>query len=121
MDFTYTFNGMILPTVLTFLIIYFWFKIFGETAEIPRILIVAAIANFQNYITILILNILSFFGLSIWNPMMVIPLVVWIFLIKIFFKYVSFSHAILIGALCFATHTFFEIYVPYRNLISFFF
>lgn len=111
-------NGMILPIIFTSVIIYIWLKVFHEYIDIPRILIVAAIANFQNYIIPLIASLFLKFGIVIWNPLIVIPAIFWIILIKLIFRYVSFSHAIIIGLLCFATHTFFEMYVPYKAIIS---
>ena len=109
-------NGMILPIISTSVIIYIWLKVFHEYTDIPRILVVASVANFQNYIISLIISVLLRLGISIWNPFIVIPALLWIILIKLVFRYVSLSHAIIIGLLCFVTHTFFEMYVPYKAI-----
>lgn len=112
------FIGMVLPIIFTSIIIYIWLKIFHEYADIPRILILASIANFQNYIVSLIISLFSKFGLVILNPWIVIPAILWIILIKLIFRYISFSHAIIIGLLCFVTHMIFETYIPYKAFIS---
>ncbi len=111
-------NGMILPIVFTSIIIYIWMRIFHEYADIPKILIAASIANFQNYLIPILLGLFARFGIIIWNPLLIIPAILWILIIKLVFKEVSFSHAVIIGILCFATHMILESYIPYRAVIS---
>ncbi|HIQ49747.1 MAG TPA: hypothetical protein EYH56_00980 [Nanoarchaeota archaeon] len=111
-------NNIILPIIFTSAIIYIWLKIFHEYVNIPKILIVASIANFQNYIIPLIIGFFLRLGINIWNPFIIIPALFWIVLIKLVFRDISFSHAIIIGFLCFVTHTFFEIYKPFFFLLQ---
>ncbi len=97
---------------ITGCVIYFWLKVFHERASILRVLAVALIANFQNYVVPMITGVLMKFGIAISYPFLVIPAVFWILLIKLFFREVPWSHAIVIGVLCFATHTVLELYIP---------
>jgi hypothetical protein len=83
-------------------------KVFHEPPNIARTLLLAVIANFQNYFIPLILGIvLKYIVLP--YPLFTISAIIWIFLVKLAFPYVSWQHAIAIGLLCFTTHMIFEV------------
>ncbi len=99
---------LLISTLITALIIYVWMKIFHEPPHPAHAFGVALVANLQNlYIPFLISLALPF--LSGFLPAQVIfhliPLFVWILLLKVFYPTLDMKHVIAIAVLSYGTQT----------------
>lgn len=98
---------LLLSASITAFIIYAWMKIFHEPPHPAHAFGVALIANLQNFYLPLLLSIVFPF-LSGFLPAQIIfhlvPLLVWIALIRIFYGSLDFKHAIIIAALSYGSY-----------------
>lgn len=108
---------LFISSLITTFIIYFWMRIFHEPPHPVHAFGVALIANLQNlYIPFMISYSLPF--LSQFLPAQIIfhliPLAVWIALIRIFYSGLDMKHVVAIAALSYGTHTILQGF----NLVS---
>jgi hypothetical protein len=80
-------------------------KLFHEPPQLSHALLVATLANFQNYFIPFLIYLFP-----IPYAFQLVPAIFWILLIKLFYPNLDLKHVIIIGLLCFATHTLFEVY-----------
>ncbi len=98
---------LLISSLITAAIIYIWMKIFHEPPHPAHAFGVALVANLQNlYLPLLISLALPF--LSTYLPAQaifhIIPLLVWIALIRIFYSSLDFKHAVIIAALSYGSY-----------------
>lgn len=98
---------LLISSAIAAFIIYIWMKIFHEPPHPAHAFGVALIANLQNfYMPFLISLALPF--LSAYLPAQIIfhliPLLVWIALIRIFYSGLDFKHAVIIAALSYGSY-----------------
>lgn len=98
---------LLLSASITAFIIYVWMKIFHEPPHPAHAFGVALVANLQNFYLPFLLSI-AFPFLSGFLPVQIIlhlvPLLVWIALIRIFYGSLDFKHAIIIAALSYGSY-----------------
>lgn len=98
---------LLISTLITASIIYVWMKIFHEPPHPAHAFGVAFVANLQNFYLPFLLSI-AFPFLSGFLPAQIIlhliPLLVWIALIRIFYGSLDFKHAIIIAALSYGSY-----------------
>lgn len=98
---------LLVSTAITAAIIYAWMKIFHEPPHPAHAFGVALIANLQNFYLPFLLS-LAFPFLSGFLPaqiiMHLVPLLVWVALIRIFYSSLDFKHAIIIAALSYGSY-----------------
>lgn len=98
---------LLLSASITAAIIYVWMKIFHEPPHPAHAFGVALVANLQNFYAPLLISLALPF-LSAYLPAQIIfhliPLVVWIALIRIFYGSLDFKHAIIIAALSYGSY-----------------
>lgn len=98
---------LLISSAITATIIYVWMKIFHEPPHPAHAFGVALVANLQNfYVPFLISFALPF--LSAYIPAQIIfhliPLLVWVALIRIFYSQLDFKHAVAIAALSYGSY-----------------
>lgn len=96
---------------ITATIIYVWMRVFHEPPHPAHAFGVALIANLQNfYLPFLLSYALPF--LSAYLPAQIIfhlvPLLVWVALIRIFYSSLDFKHAIIIAVLSYGSYIFLQ-------------
>lgn len=98
---------LLLSTSITAAIIYVWMKIFHEPPHPAHAFGVALVANLQNFYLPFLLSMVFPF-LSGFLPAQIIlhlvPLLVWVALIRIFYGSLDFKHAIIIAALSYGSY-----------------
>lgn len=94
---------VLISTLIGAAIIYFWMKIFHEPPHPGHAFFVALVANLQNYF----LPFLAFL-LPIPYAFQVLPALLWIFLIRIFYSKMGWKHAIAIALLSYGAHALLE-------------
>lgn len=98
---------LLVSASITAIIIYVWMKVFHEPPHPAHAFGVALIANLQNfYLPFLLSYALPF--LSAYLPAQIIfhlvPLLVWVALIRIFYSSLDFKHAIIIAVLSYGSY-----------------
>lgn len=98
---------LLISSAITAFIIYIWMKIFHEPPHPAHAFGVALVANLQNfYVPLLISLTLPF--MSAYLPAQIIfhliPLIVWIALIRIFYGSLDFKHAVIIAVLSYGSY-----------------
>lgn len=112
MNFVPSFNAgeivfLLTSALITAGIIYFWMKVFHEPPHPAHAFGVALIANFQNlYVPFLISYALPFLAgiMPAQYVFHLIPLLVWVALLRIFYGDLDIKHAVIIAALSYGTH-----------------
>ncbi len=96
--------SMVLSTVvggvLLIVVLGFFNRIYGEMLDYKRAFLVVLIVNVLNFVGVV--GILSPFIGGIPFIGLILPLVIWVVLLKVFFEDMSFLHAIIVGAVFFA-------------------
>jgi hypothetical protein len=99
---------LLISALITTLIIYAWMKVFHEPPHPAHAFGVALVANLQNlYIPFLVSLALPFLAgfLPAQVIILLIPLFVWILLLKVFYPALDIKHVIVIAVLSYGTHT----------------
>lgn len=102
---------VLISTLLSTVIIYFWMRIFHEPPKPGHAFFVALIANLQNYFIPFLI-----FLLPIPYAFQVLPALVWILLIRLFYSNLDWKHAIIIALLSYGAHAFLESYGLARTI-----
>jgi hypothetical protein len=109
--------SMVLSTVvggiLLIVVLGFFNRIYGEMLDYKRAFLVVLIVNILNFVGVVgilspYISVVPYIGL-------ILPLVIWIVLLKVFFEDMSFLHAIVVGAVFFAMTI---IAIPYLVAIA---
>lgn len=98
---------ILISASITAAIIYFWMRVFHEPPHPAHAFGVAAVANLQNlYLPFLLSYTLPFLAqyLPIQIALHLVPLLVWVALLKIFYGSLDMKHALIIAALSYGTN-----------------